>query len=70
MSKRKNFNGDKKESTRSKRVYYNCGKNRQSIAQCPYERKKEDDDMKKKKKKKKDKRYKKDKKFFKKKYYG
>jgi hypothetical protein len=64
MSKRRTFKGDKKERTRSKRVYYNCGKSGHFIAQCPYERKEEDND----KKKKKVKKYKKDKKFLKKPY--
>jgi hypothetical protein len=36
---------------RSKRVCYNCGKNGNFIAQCPYKRKDEDDDKKKKKEK-------------------
>jgi hypothetical protein len=47
MSKRRPFKGDK-EKTRSKRVCYNCCKNRYFITQCPYERKDEDDDKKKK----------------------
>jgi hypothetical protein len=38
ISKRRSFKGDRKEKTRSKRVCYNCGKNRHFIAQCPYER--------------------------------
>jgi hypothetical protein len=63
ISKRRPFKGDK-EKTRSKKVYYNCGKNGHFIVQCPYERKDEYND----KKKKKDKSYKKDKKFTKKSY--
>jgi hypothetical protein len=62
ISKRRPFKEDKKEKTRSKRVYYNCRKNEYFIAQCPYERKDGDNN----KKKKKDKSYKKDKKFTKK----
>jgi hypothetical protein len=65
ISKRRPFKGDRKEKTRSKRVCYNCGKNGDFIAQCPYERKDEDNN----KKKKIDKSYKKDKKFTKKKPY-
>jgi hypothetical protein len=66
ISKRRSFNGDRKEKTRSKRVCYNYGKNGYFITQCPYKRKDEDND----KKKKIDKSYKKDKKFTKKKPYG
>jgi hypothetical protein len=66
ITKRRSYKGDKKEKPRSKKVCYNCGKNGQFIAQCPYERKEEEND----KKKKYDKGYKKDKKFSKKKPYG
>jgi hypothetical protein len=44
ISKRRPFKGDRKEKTRSKRVCYNCGKNRYFIAECLYERKYEDND--------------------------
>jgi hypothetical protein len=47
ISKRRQFKGDMKEKTRSKRLCYNCGKDGHFIGQCPYERKDEDDDMKK-----------------------
>jgi hypothetical protein len=63
ISKRRPYKGDRKEKPRSKRMCYNCGKNRHFIAQCPYERKEEDNDR----KKKFDKGYKK---FIKKKPYG
>jgi hypothetical protein len=66
ITKRRSYKGDKKEKPRSNKVCYNCGKNGQFIAQCPYERKEEEND----KKKKYDKGYKKDKKFSKKKPYG
>jgi hypothetical protein len=66
IKKRRPYKGDRREKPRSKRVCYNCGKNRHFIAQCPYERKEEDNE----KKKKLDKCYKKDKKFTKKKPYG
>jgi hypothetical protein len=55
-----------KEKSKSKRVYYNCGKNEHFIAQCPYERKEEGND----KRKKFNKGYKKDKKYNKNKSYG
>jgi hypothetical protein len=48
ISKRRPFKGDKKENTRSKRVWYNCGKNGYFIVQCPDKRKDEDNDKKKK----------------------
>jgi hypothetical protein len=66
IKKRRIYKGDRREKPRSKRVCYNCGKNRHFIGQCPYERKDEDNE----KKKKLDKLYKKDKKFTKKKPYG
>jgi hypothetical protein len=56
ISKRRPYKGDRKEKPKSKRVCYNCGKNRYFVAQCPYERKEEDND--------------KNKKFTKKKPYG
>jgi hypothetical protein len=62
ISKRRAFEGDKKEKTKSKRVCCDCGKNGHFIVQCPYERKDEDND--------KNKIYKKDKEFTKKKSYG
>jgi hypothetical protein len=65
IKKRRPYKGDRREKSRSKRVCYNCGKNRHFIAQCPYE--KEEDNE---KKKKVDKGYKKDKKFTKKKPYS
>jgi hypothetical protein len=58
IKKRRPYKRERKEKPRSKRVCYNCGKNRHFIAQCPYERKEEDND----KRKKFDKGYKKDKK--------
>jgi hypothetical protein len=66
IKKRTHYKGERKEKPRSKRVCYNCGKNRHFIAQCPYERKEEDND----KRKKFDKCYKKDRKYTKKKSYG
>jgi hypothetical protein len=66
IKKRKPYNGDRREKPRSKRVCYNCDKNRHFITQCPYERKEEDNEE----KKKLDKGYKKDKKFIKKNSYG
>jgi hypothetical protein len=66
LKKRRPYKGDTREKPRSKRVCYNCGKNRHFIAQCPYEKKEENNE----KKKKLDKGYKKDKKFTKKKPYG
>jgi hypothetical protein len=70
MAKRRALKGNQLEKpmTRSKRVFYNCGKNGHLIAQCPYERREEDENN-----KKKDKTYtkdKKDKKYYKKKSYG
>jgi hypothetical protein len=35
ISKRRPYKGDRKEKPRSKRMCYNCGKNRHFIAQCP-----------------------------------
>jgi hypothetical protein len=58
IKKRRPYKRERKEKPRSKRVCYNCGKNRHFIVQCPYERKEEDND----KRKKFDKGYKKDKK--------
>jgi hypothetical protein len=46
ISKKRSFKGDRKEKKRSKRVWYNCGKNEHFITQCPYERKDEDNDKK------------------------
>jgi hypothetical protein len=46
ISKRRSFKGDRKEKKRSKRVWYNCGKNKHFITQCLYERKDEDNDKK------------------------
>jgi hypothetical protein len=66
IKRRRPYKGERKEKPRSKRVFYNCGKNMHFIAQCPYERKEEDND----KRKKFDKCYKKDKKYIKKKPYG
>jgi hypothetical protein len=40
IKKRRPYKGERKEKTRSKRMCYNCGKNRHFISQCPYERKK------------------------------
>jgi hypothetical protein len=65
IKKRRPYKGDRREKPRSKRVYYNYGKNEHFIAQCSYERKEEDNE----KKKKLNKCYKKDKKFTKKKPY-
>jgi hypothetical protein len=47
ISKRRPFEGDRKEKPRSKRAYCNYGKSGHFIVQC-YERKEEDDDKKKK----------------------
>jgi hypothetical protein len=58
IKKRRPYKRERKEKPRSKRVCYNCGKNRHFIVQCPYERKEADND----KRKKFDKGYKKDKK--------
>jgi hypothetical protein len=71
MAKRRALKGNKGEKprTRSKRVCYNCGKNGNFIAQCPYERREEDENN----NKKKDNTYtkdKKDKKYYKKKSYA
>jgi hypothetical protein len=66
IKKRRPYKGERKEKPRSKRVCYNCGKNRHFIAQCQYERKEDGND----KRKKFDKGYKKDKKYTKKKPYG
>jgi hypothetical protein len=48
ISKRRPFKGDKKKSSRSKRVCYNYDKNGHFIAQCPYEKEEEDNEKKKK----------------------
>jgi hypothetical protein len=66
IKKRRHYKGERKEKPRSKRVCYNCGKNRHFIAKCSYERKEEDND----KRNKFDKGYKKYKKYTKKKSYG
>jgi hypothetical protein len=66
IKKRRLYKRERKEKPRSKRTFYNYGKNGHFIVQCPYERKEEDND----KKKKFDKGYKKDKKYTKKKPYG
>jgi hypothetical protein len=42
IKKRRPYKGERKEKPRSKRVCYNCDKNRHFIAQCLYERKEED----------------------------
>jgi hypothetical protein len=63
---RRPYKGERKEKPRSKRMWYNYGKNGHFIAQCPYERKEEDNT----KRKKFDKGYKKYKKYIKKKPYG
>jgi hypothetical protein len=42
IKKRRPYKGDRREKPRSKRVYYNYGKNEHFIAQCPYNRKEED----------------------------
>jgi hypothetical protein len=62
IKKRRPYKGEKKEKSRSNRVYYNWGKNVHFIAQCSYERKEEDND----KRKKFNNGYKKDKKYTKK----
>jgi hypothetical protein len=66
IKKRRPYNRERKEKSKSKRVCYNYGKNRHFIAQCPYKRKEEDND----KRNKFDKGYKKDNKYTKKKPYG
>jgi hypothetical protein len=66
IKKRIPYKEEKKEKSRSKRVCYNCGKNRHFIAQCLFEKKEEYND----KIKKFDQGYKKDKKYTKKKPYG
>jgi hypothetical protein len=66
IKKRRPYKGDRREKPRSKRLCYNCIKNGNLIAKCPYERKEEDNE----KKKKLEKGYKKNKKFTKKKPYG
>jgi hypothetical protein len=66
IKKRRPYKRERKEKSWSKRVCYNCDKNRHFIAQCPYERKEEDND----KRKKFDQGYKKEKKYTKKKSYG
>jgi hypothetical protein len=70
MAKRRALKENKGEKprTRSKRLCYNCGKNRHFIAQCPYERREEYENN-----NKKDNIYtkdKKNKKYYKKKSYG
>jgi hypothetical protein len=54
MGKQKFIKGDKKDKFRSKtkRVWYNCGRYGHCIANCPYEHREEEDDKKKKKRKK------------------
>ncbi len=42
IKKRIPYKVEWKEKPRSKRVYYNYGKNEHFIAQCPYNRKEED----------------------------
>jgi hypothetical protein len=66
IKKRRSYKRDRREKLRSKRVCYNCNKNKHFITQCPYERKEKHNE----KKKKLDKSYEKDKKFTKKKPYG
>jgi hypothetical protein len=65
IKKRRPYKGERKKKLRSKRVFYNYGKNGHFIAQCPKERMQEEND----KRKKIDKGYKNDKKYTKKKPY-
>jgi hypothetical protein len=44
IKKRRPYEGERKKKPRSKRVCYNCHKNRHFITQCLYERKEEDND--------------------------
>jgi hypothetical protein len=66
IKKRRPYKGERKEKPMSKRVCYNCGKNRNYIAQSSYASKEEAND----KRKKFDKGYEKDKKYTKKKSYS
>jgi hypothetical protein len=44
IKKRRPYKGERKEKPMSKRMCYNCDKNEQFVAQCPYEKKEEDND--------------------------
>jgi NACalpha-BTF3-like transcription factor len=70
IKKKKFAKGDKKLTTTTKRICYNCGKHGYFIASCPFEHRDDCDDKKKYKPCKKDKGYKKSDKPYKKKFYG